>query len=398
MARPTKGDWTRLKRLGRYLAGRPRLRVLFEWQSPARDITAYSDADWAGDKTTRKSTSGGCLMVGNHLIKGWAKTQALIALSSAESELYAVLRTAAETLGFISIGKDMNYKLGGRVWGDASEALGIIHRRGLGRTRHIDTSLLWVQQVAAERRLAFAKVLGRDNPADLFTKHLDAKTSDKHVSRIKCEYAGGRSAIMPELHRLSISWNEYIQSRDTQYALTLGRQSKDMVENIISGHGQEKNQQRLSLRSCTRRTPQGAGDETKNEQVQDQTVRDHLINHHTIAINQNYKDLNVKHEDDMHIARQPNHCAIRYIRQETKVLMGQSCHPHDNSELCHESSQLDQILFSKMYRGSMSVRPNFSRCLGAASEGGFRDIQGSYTYRHEDRFNEHARAVVWMAS
>ena len=48
----------------------------------------------------------------------------------------------------------------GKVLGDASAALGIIHRKGLSRTRHIDTGLLWIQQAAAERRLEYAKVLG----------------------------------------------------------------------------------------------------------------------------------------------------------------------------------------------------------------------------------------------
>ena len=114
MAKPTKGDWTRLKRLGRYFAGRPRLQIMFQWQSIPEGITSFSDADWVGDKNTRKSTSGGCLMLGKHLVKGLAKTQALIALSSAESELCAVLRTAAETLGLISIGKDMVTNLRGR--------------------------------------------------------------------------------------------------------------------------------------------------------------------------------------------------------------------------------------------------------------------------------------------
>lgn len=109
--------------------------------------------------------------------------------------------------------KGLNYKLGGNVWGDASAALGIIHRCGLGRTRHIDTCVLWVQQVAAERRLACAKALGRDNPAELFTQHLDVKTSHMQVGTFNCKYIGGRSAVMLELHGPSVSWHEYLQPR-----------------------------------------------------------------------------------------------------------------------------------------------------------------------------------------
>ena len=106
-------------------------------------------------------------MLGSHVLKGWAKTQSLIALSSGESELYATLRAASEGLGIQSIAKDIGIDLRGEVWADASAALGIIKRRGLGKTRHIDTGYLWIQQTAAEKRLKFGKILGRDNPADL---------------------------------------------------------------------------------------------------------------------------------------------------------------------------------------------------------------------------------------
>lgn len=105
----------------------------------------------------------------------------LLGLSSAESELYATLRAASETLGFIAMAKDFGYKFRGQVLGDANAALGITHRRVLGKTRQIDTSYLWVQQVAAERRLLFTKIWGKENPADLFTKYLDNMTMDRHV-------------------------------------------------------------------------------------------------------------------------------------------------------------------------------------------------------------------------
>ena len=100
-------------------------------------------------------------MLGSHALKGWSKTQALIALSSGESELYAALKASAETLGLMALLKDLGYKVSGEVWGDASAALGIKNRRGLGKTRHIDTGLLWIQQTAAEQRIKYNKVLGK---------------------------------------------------------------------------------------------------------------------------------------------------------------------------------------------------------------------------------------------
>ena len=120
-------------------------------------------------------------MVGTHSLKGWSWTQTLIALSSGESGFYASLKAAAETLGILSMVKDFSWNLRGEVWGDASAALGIINRKWLGTTRHIDTRLLWIQQTAAEQRLKFQKVLGKHDPADLFTKHLDENTSVAHT-------------------------------------------------------------------------------------------------------------------------------------------------------------------------------------------------------------------------
>ena len=69
-------------------------------------------------------------MSGRHAPKGWSKTQALIALSSGESELYAALKASAEALGLVSLLNDLGYTVKGGIWGDASAALGIINRKG----------------------------------------------------------------------------------------------------------------------------------------------------------------------------------------------------------------------------------------------------------------------------
>ena len=165
-------------------------------------LRTYSDADWAGCKETRKSTTGGCILVGDHNVKGWSKTQTLVALSSGESELYATLKAAAETLGIFSTMKDFGWHLSGEIWGDATAALGIIHPKGLGKTRHIDIGLLWVQQTAAEKRLSFNKTLGKLNPADLYTKYLDEATTTQHIEALSSHFTKGRAAEAPKLHLL----------------------------------------------------------------------------------------------------------------------------------------------------------------------------------------------------
>ena len=129
--------------------------------------------------TTGRSTSGGCMLWGSHPIKMWSRTQALVSLSSAEAELYAAIKACSETLGFLSLLKDYQIHATGKIMSDASAALDIIKRQGLGRTRHIHTSYLWIQQVN-ERGINFSKISGTENCADLFTKPLTRESAEGH--------------------------------------------------------------------------------------------------------------------------------------------------------------------------------------------------------------------------
>ena len=167
MSKPTEGDWIRLKRLGRYLAGRPRMQLMFKWQNLPDTIRGYTDADWAGDKDSRKSTTGGCVVLGSHLLKGWAKTQSLIALSSAEGELYATFRAASETLGIMSMARDMGYKLKGQILGDANAALRIIHRKGARKDPTHRHELSMGSADCCRAKVVVLKHIGQGEPSRL---------------------------------------------------------------------------------------------------------------------------------------------------------------------------------------------------------------------------------------
>ncbi len=133
-------------------------------------------------------------MWGTHCIRSWAKTQATIALSIAESELAAAVRTSSELMGLISMAVDIGYKIEGDVWIDASAAMGILSRQGCGNIRHLDTQLLWVQQKALRGNMSYKKVDGKVNPADLMTKGLDEKTMCEHLKKLGCRFVTGRAS------------------------------------------------------------------------------------------------------------------------------------------------------------------------------------------------------------
>ena len=106
MSRPSTRASEMLKRIGRYLKGKPRLVWKYCWQAEVTVVDVTSDANWAGCRRGRKSTSGGTLMIGSHLIRTYSKTQSVIAKSSGESELYAVVRASTEGLGILTLLKD----------------------------------------------------------------------------------------------------------------------------------------------------------------------------------------------------------------------------------------------------------------------------------------------------
>ena len=199
MSCPMETSMGSLKRMGRYLLGHQRLVYMYPWQQ-ADGIDVYSDTDWSGCPRTRRSTSGGCVMLGRHVIRTWSSTQPSVTLSSGEAEFYGLVKAAGAGLGHQSIMEDFGLKTPVRVWTDSSAALGISTRSGLGKLRHLETHTLWVQEKVRTGAIEVRKVRGDVNPADLFTKHLPSKEKIHQLVKLfGCEYRTGRSTAAPLL-------------------------------------------------------------------------------------------------------------------------------------------------------------------------------------------------------
>ena len=168
MSSPTELSQSALKRMARYLRSRPRLVWKYDYEK-VTGLEVYTDTDWAG--CTRTRTSGGCLLLGSHILETWSATQASLALSSGEAEFYGVVKGAGIGLGQAALLSDIGVKLPLRVWTDSSAAIGIGGRQGLGKLRHNACQTLWVQQRVRKGDFELRKVKGESNPADLFTKH-----------------------------------------------------------------------------------------------------------------------------------------------------------------------------------------------------------------------------------
>ena len=77
------------------------------------------------------------------------------------------------------MGYDFGHELDVRVHVDASAAIGVAQRKGLGKIRQLDTQSLRIQDADRSRRVSLLKVPGSENPPDCMTKHLDSGLQPK---------------------------------------------------------------------------------------------------------------------------------------------------------------------------------------------------------------------------
>lgn len=144
----------------------------FDWQMQSNLVHTFIDSDWAGELPGRRSTSGGAVQLGKHLVETWSSTQNDVALSSGEAELYAIIKGASQALGIRSLIRDMGAGSRIRIFTDSTSGKSIASRRGLGRVRHIEVSNLWIQNAVQEGAVELVKWNNRFNSVDVLTKHL----------------------------------------------------------------------------------------------------------------------------------------------------------------------------------------------------------------------------------
>ena len=120
-------------------------------------------------------------------------------MSSAEAELYGIVKATIQGMGLQSVARDLGEEITMEVYTDSSAALGVCNRKGIGKVRHLDTNLLWVQDKVKQGTLTIKKIQGEKNPADLFTKHLDSSKMLEHLGATGCALSAGRAESAPRI-------------------------------------------------------------------------------------------------------------------------------------------------------------------------------------------------------
>ena len=141
-------------------------------------------------------------MFGGCPIKTYCSQQAVRALSSGEAEYYAMVKAASVTIGIRSMLMDLGVQEGKIVLKtDASAALVIAHRLGIGKIRHIEVNQLWLQEKVYKGEIIVEKIKTDENLADALTKPLNNEDIIKHVQGMGYDLRIDRHRLAPAVER-----------------------------------------------------------------------------------------------------------------------------------------------------------------------------------------------------
>ena len=193
MAKPTPGNLRNLKKGPRCLLRTKHMALQLFRQTFPSSISTYVDSDFAGCRSTRKSTTGMVQMVGEHAVKHTSDLQGATGLNVSECEYYALTHGAAHGLGLQACMADLGVEMFLQISSDSSAAKDFTSRRGLRRERHVQ-SYLWLQEQVAAAHLTVEKVRTTQNPADILTKAASRETLERHRKMLGLRHVEAHSS------------------------------------------------------------------------------------------------------------------------------------------------------------------------------------------------------------
>jgi len=184
-----KEHWASIKRVLRYVKGLLDKGLVFDENSSCV-LQGFSDADWAGDHETRRSTTGFTFIFGGAAVSWGSKLQKTVALPTMEAEYMALCEASKEAVWLNKLAKGVachglrtailagpiNIKVDNRGCIEFSKNPGE-HKR----TKHIDIRYHVVREAITTDKVTLKHCATDDMVADPMTKELGKTKHEKHV-------------------------------------------------------------------------------------------------------------------------------------------------------------------------------------------------------------------------
>lgn len=171
---PSTTDLTELKHILAYVfATKTEKLIMFNAEYKDVPLTAFTDANWAEDRNSRKSMSGILCMVYGAPIMWASRRQTQVALSSTEAEYYAVGDTIKELIWVQRVMHDLDIKLHlpTTVNCDNQSCVKLILNEKISRrSKHFDTKYHFIKDAVDSKLVQLSYVPTEHNIADIFTK------------------------------------------------------------------------------------------------------------------------------------------------------------------------------------------------------------------------------------
>ncbi|WVZ76496.1 LOW QUALITY PROTEIN: hypothetical protein U9M48_024471 [Paspalum notatum var. saurae] len=163
-----------VKRIFRYLKFTPELGL---WYSSGSSLSlrGFSDADHAGCRIDRKSTSETCQLLGTSLVSWSSRKQVSVALSTTETEYVAAASCCSQLLWMKTTLSDFSLRFGRiPLLVDSTSAISIAKNTVLhSRTKHIDVRFHFLRDHYEKGDIDLIHVVSANQLADIFTKPLE---------------------------------------------------------------------------------------------------------------------------------------------------------------------------------------------------------------------------------
>ena len=184
-ANPMESHYQAVKRIFRYLKGSMDLGLWYP-KDTGFELTAFSDADHAGCKLDRKSTSGTVQFLGDKLVSWSSKKQNCVSTSTAEAEYVAAASCCSQVIWMRTQLSDYGFSLNKiPIYCDSRSAIAIsCNPVQHTKTKHIDVRYHFIKDHVEKGTVELYFVSTDFQIADLLTKPLDDKRFQFLVSKL----------------------------------------------------------------------------------------------------------------------------------------------------------------------------------------------------------------------